>query len=95
MGEGRSLYEAVRLTMMKKVVTHVEAKGLAQSRIVLLDALLKLPQICGDPRLLKQTGQTTIFVDSAKLSYLMEMLPSLIEEKRQILLFSQFTSMSL
>lgn len=89
----KDLYEAVRLTMMEKVLTHVEEKGLAKSRIVLLDALLKLRQICCDPRLLKNTPHAADKKDSAKLTYLSEILPQMIEEKRQILLFSQFTSM--
>ncbi len=88
----RDLYEAVRLTMMQKVLLQVEEKGLARSRIVLLDALLKLRQICCDPRLLKAAKDVTI-EDSAKLVYLRTIIPQMISEKRQILLFSQFTSM--
>ena len=89
----RDLYEAVRLTMMKKVLAHVQEKGLAQSRIVLLDALLKLRQICCDPRLLKSAQCSPEKEDSSKLSYLIETIPQMLAEKRQILLFSQFTSM--
>ncbi len=88
----KDLYEAVRLTMMKKVLAHVEEKGLARSRIILLDALLKLRQICCDPRLLKAAKQVTA-EDSAKLTHLREILPQIISEKRQVLIFSQFTSM--
>ncbi len=88
----QELYEAVRLTMMNKVMAEVEAKGLARSRIVLLDALLKLRQICCDPRLLKTVKGTTSN-DSSKLLHLKELLPELIENGRKILLFSQFTSM--
>lgn len=88
----QDLYEAVRLTMMKKVLSEVDKNGLARSHIVLLDALLKLRQICCDPRLLKTSRDATI-ADSAKLVHLKEILPQLIEQKRQILLFSQFTCM--
>ncbi len=89
----KDLYEAVRLTMMKKVLAHVQEKGLAQSHIVLLDALLKLRQICCDPRLLKNISSKAEKTDSSKLSFLVETIPQMIEENRQILLFSQFTSM--
>ncbi len=89
----KDLYEAVRLTMMKKVLSEVESKGLARSQIVVLAALLNLRQICCDPRLLKNTNVELSVRDSAKLSYLMEFIPQLLKEKRQILLFSQFTSM--
>ncbi len=89
----KDLYEAVRLTMMKKVLSEVESKGLASSQIVVLAALLNLRQICCDPRLLKNTNVELTMQDSAKLAYLVEFIPQLLQEKRQILLFSQFTSM--
>ena len=88
----QELYEAVRLTMMEKVMAEIQNKGLARSRIILLDALLKLRQICCDPRLLKVEKNSTE-KDSAKLLYLEEMLPQMIENKQRILIFSQFTSM--
>ncbi len=88
----QDLYEAVRLTMMKKVLEQVDEKGLGRSHIAILDALLKLRQICCDPRL-TSAGKTASAEDSAKLLWLREMLPQMVQEQRQILLFSQFTSM--
>lgn len=88
----RDLYETVRLTMHQKVQEAVQAKGFNRSRIIILDALLKLRQICCDPRLIKLTGAKKV-KGSAKLESLMEMLPDMIEEGRRVLLFSQFTSM--
>ncbi len=88
----RDLYETVRLTMHEKVQEAVASKGFSRSRIVILDALLKLRQICCDPRLVKLSGAQKA-KHSAKLESLMEMLPEMIEEGRKILLFSQFTSM--
>ena len=58
----------------------------------MLDALLKLRQVCCDPRLVKLAAARRVTA-SAKLEHLMEMLPQLIEDGRRILLFSQFTSM--
>ena len=89
----RDLYESIRLTMHAKVRAAIAAKGLARSRIIVLDALLKLRQACCDPRLLKLQVPTAAKARSAKLDRLMEMLPELIEEGRRVLLFSQFTSM--
>ncbi|WP_206956052.1 DEAD/DEAH box helicase [Trinickia acidisoli] len=91
-GTQRDLYEAVRATMQKKVRDAIAVNGLARSHLIVLDALLKLRQVCCDPRLLKTT-QATRVKESAKLALLLEMLPELIEEGRRILLFSQFTSM--
>lgn len=90
-GAQRDMYETVRATMEEKVRHAVAQQGLARSHIVVLDALLKLRQVCCDPRLLPGTraGATA----SAKLELLREMLPEMVEEGRRILLFSQFTSM--
>ncbi|MGH8307444.1 MAG: DEAD/DEAH box helicase, partial [Gammaproteobacteria bacterium] len=88
----RDLYESIRLAMHEKVRQEIEKKGFARSQIVILDALLKLRQVCCDPRLLKLTSAKKV-KQSAKLALLMDMLPDLIEEGRRILLFSQFTSM--
>ena len=91
----RDLYETIRLTMQEKVKKEIAKLGLARSHIIILDALLKLRQVCCDPRLLKiSTGNNKIKeTKSAKLEFLMILLSELIEEGRCILLFSQFTEM--
>jgi superfamily II DNA or RNA helicase len=88
----KDLYETVRATMDKRVRAAIAARGIDQSQIVFLDALLKLRQICCDPRLLPEDFADAVY-PSAKLDYLVELLAVLIEEGRRILLFSQFTSM--
>lgn len=70
----------------------IASKGLARSHIVILDALLKLRQVCCDPRLLKNETAKRV-KERAKLDLLMEMLPELVSEGRRVLVFSQFTSM--
>jgi len=91
-GAQRDLYETIRLAMHKHVRDEVARRGLARSRIVVLDALLKLRQVCCDPRLLKLPAASAV-KESQKLDALLEMLESLIEDGRRVLLFSQFTSM--
>ena len=88
----RDLYETIRLAMHERVRRELANRGIARSRIVVLDALLKLRQACCDPRLVKIAAAKDV-EGSAKLEALMEMLPSLIDDGRRILLFSQFTSM--
>ncbi len=88
----KDLYETVRATMNKRVREAIAARGIEQSQIVFLDALLKLRQICCDPRLLPEDFNRDIR-ESAKLDFLTELLGLLIEEGRRILLFSQFTTM--
>ena len=85
----RDLYETVRVAMDRKVRDEIDRKGLARSQIVILDALLKLRQVCCDPRLLRPSSTA----GSAKLDALMDLLDTLLSEGRKVLVFSQFTSM--
>ncbi|MCF6322703.1 MAG: DEAD/DEAH box helicase [Gammaproteobacteria bacterium] len=87
-----ALYESIRISMEKKVREAISNKGLARSHITILDALLKLRQVCCDPRLLSLT-QARAVKESAKLELLMQLVPEMVEEGRRILLFSQFTKM--
>jgi SNF2 family DNA or RNA helicase len=86
------LYESLRLAMVKKVSKLLEDKGLQRSHIEILDALLKLRQVCCDPRLVKLESARKV-KKSAKLDALLDLLETLLEENRKILIFSQFTSM--
>ena len=91
-GPQRALYETVRATMHERVRKALAQKGLASSKITVLDALLKLRQACCDPQLVKLASATKI-TTSAKRSRLMEMLESLFAEGRRVLVFSQFVEM--
>ena len=91
-GAQRDLYESIRLSMDKKLRAEIDKKGFARSRILILDALLKLRQVCCDPRLLSLESARQV-KGSAKLELLMDLLPELVEEGRRVLLFSQFTTM--
>ncbi|MDB6109670.1 MAG: family helicase [Pedosphaera sp.] len=88
----RDLYETIRLAMHARVREEVASKGVSRSHIIILDALLKLRQVCCDPRLLKVDAAKKV-QGSAKLELLMDMVPQMVSEGRRILLFSQFTSM--
>jgi len=88
----RDLYETVRAAMDARVREEIAAKGFNRSQIIILDALLKLRQVCCDPRLVKSAAAQKVR-ERAKLDLLMEMLPELVDEGRRILVFSQFTSM--
>jgi hypothetical protein len=86
------LYETIRLGTEKTVHEALANKGLAGAQIQILDALLKLRQVCCDPRLVALPAAKKI-KSSAKLELLMELLPDLLLAGRRVLLFSQFTSM--
>ncbi len=90
----RDVYETVRVAMDKKVRDEIARSGVARSQIIILDALLKLRQVCCDLRLVKMSlTAKALRAGSGKLIGLMEMLEELLSEGRKILLFSQFTSM--
>lgn len=91
-GEQRDLYESIRLAMHEKIRTEIADKGFDRSQIIILDALLKLRQVCCDPRLLRMKTAQNI-TQSAKLELLMDIVPEMVKAGRRILLFSQFTTM--
>ncbi len=91
-GKQAQLYESVRLTMDERLKDIIAKKGLQRSQIEILDALLKLRQVCNHPQLLPFDSAKKI-TQSAKLEFLMDTVPELISEGRKILIFSQFTSM--
>ena len=88
----RRLYERVRVAMHDKVRRALAREGPERSQVLVLDALLRLRQICCHPRLAR-TIDGADPVPSAKLELLMQLLPELIEEGRRVLVFSQFVGM--
>ncbi len=90
----RDVYETVRVAMDKKVRDEISRHGVARSQIIILEALLKLRQVCCDLRLVKSAPVSkSTRAGAGKLGSLMEMLDELLSEGRRVLLFSQFTSM--
>jgi len=88
-GAQRELYETVRLAYLEKVRREVETQGIQRSQITILDALLRLRQVCCHPRLVKLSVAQGI--DTAvKMDQLAALVPEAIEEGRRILIFSQF-----
>jgi superfamily II DNA or RNA helicase len=91
-GRQRELYEGLRLSLAEELREVIAQRGISHSGIVVLDALLKLRQVCCDPRLVKLEAARGVH-ESAKFELLMDMLPALLDEGRKVLLFSQFTGM--
>ncbi len=96
-GGQRDLYESLRVAFDRKLRLVLTEQGIGRSQIMIFDALLKLRQVCCDPRLVKLPAAEALVkkghAHSAKLATLMEMLDELLDEGRKVLLFSQFTSM--
>jgi len=90
----RDRYETLRLAMDKKVRDAIQRVGAARSHIVVLEALLRLRQVCCDLRLLsEEDAKQHTSKASAKMQHLLAMLRTFTAEGRRILVFSQFTSM--
>lgn len=81
------IYETVRASMDKRLRDILNKNGFAKSQILFLEALLRLRQICCDPALVNDKAP------SAKLELLLDLLQTLVEEKRTVLVFSQFAEM--
>ena len=92
-GTQRDLYESIRMVMENKVREVIARQGRGRSHIILLDALLRLRQVCCDPRLLTMQDAEMAYGNSAKLEALMGLIDNLMLENRKVLVFSQFTSM--
>jgi superfamily II DNA or RNA helicase len=91
-GEQRALYESVRVAAHTWVRRALDSGGFKGAQIAVLDALLKLRQVCCDPWLLK--GELTPpTMPRAKLEWLRDTLPTLAAEGRRMLVFSQFSRM--
>ena len=86
------LYESVRAAMDVRIHEEIDRSGIARSQIYILDALLKLRQVCCHPALLKTEAAAAV-KESAKLEALMDLVEPLAAEGRRILVFSQFVTM--
>ena len=89
--EQREVYNVVRTAAEKSVREAINEKGMERSQIDVLTALLRLRQTCCDPRLVPGFLQCRA-EHSAKLQWLRDMLPEMIEDGRRILIFSQFVT---
>jgi superfamily II DNA or RNA helicase len=87
----RALYEEVR-TSTERELSRLEASGRSEGaiRMAVFTQLLRLRQICGDPRLIDPERPAE---ESAKLNALAELLEEAIDDGHRVLVFSQFTSM--
>jgi superfamily II DNA or RNA helicase len=91
-GRQKELYESVRVAADEMVRRALTKQGFEGSQIAVLDALLKLRQVCCDPWLVKGR-KTPASMERAKLAWLCDTLPALVDEGRRVLVFSQFTEM--
>jgi Superfamily II DNA/RNA helicases, SNF2 family len=88
----QALYKDMLKVARERVESVVSMVGLEKAHISILSELLRLRQICNDPRLLKMPPGTML-PPSAKLEAFAELVHNLIDEGHRALVFSQFTEM--
>jgi len=86
----RRLYEAELKRARQMLLGVTSSREFDAQRFNILQSLLRLRQICCDPRLL---GAPTSADDSAKLGALLEQIEPILAEGHKVLIFSQFVSM--
>jgi non-specific serine/threonine protein kinase len=88
------LYAALARKLRAQVLADVDEKGLAKSQMSILDALLKLRQICCHPRLLKlDLPGFSNNLPSGKFDAFKDMIMEIVEGGHKVLVFSQFVQM--
>jgi superfamily II DNA or RNA helicase len=86
----RKLYNELREHYRRSLLGRIEREGLQKSKILVLEALLRLRQAACHPGLIDpgRSGET-----GAKLDMLLPQLAEVLEEDHKVLVFSQFTSL--
>jgi non-specific serine/threonine protein kinase len=85
----RQFYESIKNYYQAKILKLVDEQGVSRSHLQILEALLRLRQVCCDPRLIKSNSRA----GSVKLTETIRLITEALAEGHKILLFSQFTSM--
>ncbi|HJW94001.1 MAG TPA: DEAD/DEAH box helicase [Thermoanaerobaculia bacterium] len=84
----RRIYDELRDHYRASLLGGVRARGIDKSRMLILEALLRLRQAACDPKLIDPRSDSP----SAKSELLMEELRDVLESGHRALIFSQFTS---
>jgi non-specific serine/threonine protein kinase len=87
----KRLYNSVLEIVRQQIKDRISAGGVKGAKIAIFDALLKLRQICCDPRLSSLAG--TEPPESAKFKLFIETVSGIVHEGHRVLIFSQFVKM--
>ncbi|MCP4751668.1 MAG: DEAD/DEAH box helicase [Proteobacteria bacterium] len=87
----KRLYNSILEIVRQQVKERISAGGVKGAKIAIFDALLKLRQICCDPRLSSLAG--TDPPASAKFGLFIQTVSDIVGEGHRVLVFSQFVKM--
>lgn len=88
----RAMYEEFLTGVRRNLIKKINAEGVAKHRMEILEAIMRLRQICCHP-LLVNSQENVAAKESAKLEILTADIETAILEGRKVLIYSQFTSM--
>jgi SNF2 family DNA or RNA helicase len=88
----RNLYEQLLIQFKGGLLKKIELEGVKKHRMEILEALLRLRQVCCHP-LLVSSLTTEEIPTSAKFEHVLQDLETIVEEGHKVLVYSQFTSM--
>jgi SNF2 family DNA or RNA helicase len=90
----RQIYERWLRNTKQGLLRKVSLDGAASHRMEILEAILRLRQLCAHPWLIEERQEEAASeAMSAKFERVMADLQEVIEEKRKVLVYSQFTKM--
>ena len=89
----RQIYDHFLAGYKKNLLKKVEIDGVGQHRMEVLEAILRLRQICCHPLLVSSLIEENRQVSSAKFDAIEQDLETIVSEGRKALVYSQFTSM--
>jgi len=89
----REIYERWLQNTKQGLLKKVTLEGIASHRMEILEAILRLRQLCGHPWLVEEREEIDPCLVSGKYERLMADLQEVVEEKRKVLVYSQFTQM--
>jgi superfamily II DNA or RNA helicase len=91
--EQRQIYDQFLAGYKKNLLKNIEIEGMGQHRMEVLEAILRLRQICCHPLLVSNLIDENQIINSAKFDAIEQDLETLVSEGRKALVYSQFTSM--
>jgi non-specific serine/threonine protein kinase len=86
-------YNSVKAFYLEKIINSIETKGMNNSRLLIIEGLLRLRQICCHPKLVKFEHVKYKNIKSEKFENLKKLLLTLIKKDSKTVVYSQFVQM--
>lgn len=91
--EQRRVYDQLLGGFKSGLLKKVETEGMGKHRMEVLEAILRLRQVCCHPLLVSSLLEDGSSAKSAKFDAVLQDVETIVQEGHKVLIFSQFTSM--